>query len=94
MTDLIVYCTPVSPFVRKVEAVLADQGEDYNFENINSMDMPDWFLDISPARRVPLLRNKSISEKGATGTIADSSAICVYPDRKFEAGLTSPKLCR
>jgi len=87
MTDLIVYCTPVSPFVRKVEAVLAYQGADYDFENINIMDMPDWFLDISPARRVPVLRDKSISEKSAAGTIADSSAICAYLDRKFEAGL-------
>ncbi len=87
MADLIVYGTPVSPFVRKVEAILADQGEDYDFENINIMDMPDWFLDISPARRIPVLRDKSIGEKGAAGTIADSSAICAYLDRKFEAGL-------
>jgi glutathione S-transferase len=50
MTDLVIYGTPVSPFVRKVEAVLRSQGVAYDFENINIMDMPDWFLEISPAR--------------------------------------------
>ena len=87
MADLIVYGTPVSPFVRKVEVVLKHQGVDYDFENINIMDMPDWFLEISPARRVPVLRDRSVSAEGVPGTIADSSAICAYLERKLEAGL-------
>ena len=49
MTDLVVYGTPVSPFVRKVEAVLRTQGVAYDFENINIMDMPDWFLERTVA---------------------------------------------
>jgi glutathione S-transferase len=87
MADLVIYGTPVSPFVRKVEAVLRSEGVAYDFENINIMDMPDWFLEISPARRIPVLRDRSVGNEGASGTIADSSAICLYLDRKLDAGL-------
>ncbi len=87
MAELVVYGTPVSPFVRKVEVVLKTQGVDYDFENINIMAMPDWFLEISPAKRIPVLRDKSIGEEGIPGTIADSSAICLYLDQKLDAGL-------
>ena len=85
--DFVVYGNPVSPFVRKVEVVLTGQGVDYDVERINNMDMPDWFLEISPARRIPVLRDRTIGTQGVAGTIADSSAICAYLDRKLEAGL-------
>lgn len=39
------------------------------------------------AKRIPVLRDRSIGEKGIPGTIADFSAICLYLDRKHEAGL-------
>ena len=87
MSDIIVYGTPVSPFVRKTEAVLNLNSVPYEFVNINIMDMPEWFLEISPAKRIPVLRDKSISEHGILGTIADSSAICLYLDKKLNAGL-------
>ncbi|XOV86848.1 MAG: glutathione S-transferase family protein [Pseudomonadota bacterium] len=87
MADFVVYGTPVSPFVRKVEVVLKNQGVDYDLEMINIMAMPDWFLEISPARRIPVLRDRTLGEDGVQGTIADSSAICLYLDRKLNAGL-------
>lgn len=46
------------------------------------MPMPDWFKEISPMRRIPVLRDRSVSEEGEAGTIADSSAICAYIERK------------
>ena len=87
MADIVVYGNPVSPFVRKVEVVLTSQGVDYDLTRINNMAMPDWFLEISPARRIPVLRDRSVGTAGRAGTIADSSAICAYLDRKFDAGL-------
>lgn len=87
MTDFVVYGSQLSPFVRKVEAVLRHQDAAYDFENIDIMDMPDWYVEISPARRIPVLRDRSIAEQGIPGTIADSSAICLYLDRKLNAGL-------
>ena len=87
MADLIVYGTHLSPFVRKVEAVLGHVGEAYEFVEVGIAGMPDWFLQISPARRIPVLRDKSIATEGVDGTIPDSSAICLFLDRKFSAGL-------
>ena len=87
MNELVVYGSPISPFVRKVEAVLRSEGVPYDFENIDITNMPDWFKEISPVQRIPVLRDRSLGEKGIPGTIADSSAICLYLDRKFDAGL-------
>lgn len=74
MANYVLYGTPLSPLVRNVEAVLSYIGEDYDFENNNIMDMPDWFVEISPAKRIPVLQDRSIGEKGIPGTTADSSA--------------------
>lgn len=87
MSDYTVYGSPLSPFVRKVEAFLRNRGVDYDFENINIMNMPHWFLEISPARRIPVLRDKTVGLEGIAGTIADSSAICMYLERELDAGL-------
>ena len=87
MTDLVLYGTPASPFVRKAQAALHHAGAEYDFENINIMAMPDWFVEISPARRIPVLRDRSIGAEGIPGTIPDSSSICLYVDKKFNAGL-------
>ncbi|MEP0393164.1 MAG: glutathione S-transferase family protein [Erythrobacter sp.] len=80
--DLVIYGSPVSPFARKVMAVCIEKGADFDFEAVNIMPMPDWFKEISPMRRIPVLRDRSISEEGEAGTIADSSAICAYIERK------------
>ncbi|MGE0624873.1 MAG: glutathione S-transferase family protein [Pseudomonadales bacterium] len=87
MADYVVYGTPPSPFVRKVEVVLRGLGVDYDFETVNIMAKPDWFLEISPAGRIPVLRDRTVGETGIPGTIADSSAICLFLDRKHHAGL-------
>ena len=87
MADYVVYGSPLSPFVRKVVAVLHHAGVAYDFENVNIMDMPDWFKEISPAQRIPVLRDRTVGEEGVPGTIADSSAICLYLDRKLDLGL-------
>ena len=87
MSEIIVYGTAASTFVRKVEAALNLHSVPYEFINVNIMDRPDWFLEISPAKRIPVLRDKSISETGALGTIADSSAICLCLNEKLNGGL-------
>jgi glutathione S-transferase len=81
MADLVVYGTPLSPFVRKVEVVLREKGLDYDFESVNIMDKPDWFSEISPSGRVPVLRDRRIGAEGVPGTIPDSSAICAFLER-------------
>jgi glutathione S-transferase len=78
MTDFIVYGTPMSPFVRKVEVVLREKGLPYDFEAVNIMAKPDWFLEISPMGRIPVLRDRRMGNEGVNGTIPDSSAICAF----------------
>lgn len=80
--DLVIYGSPVSPFARKAMAVCIEKGVEFDFEAVGIMPMPDWFKEISPMRRIPVLRDRSISAEGEAGTIADSSAMCAYIERK------------
>ncbi|MEO0464086.1 MAG: glutathione S-transferase family protein [Pseudomonadota bacterium] len=80
--DLLIYGSPVSPFVRKVAAMAIEKGAGFDLEPVNIMAMPDWFPEISPMKRIPVLRDRSIASEGVTGTIADSSAICAYIEKK------------
>jgi len=80
--SLLLYGSPLSPFQRKVEAVLALKGLAYDCEDVSVMDMPGWYREISPLGRIPSLRDRSIAEEGPEGTITDSSAICGYLEKK------------
>lgn len=80
--SLALYGSPLSPFQRKVEAVMALKGLDYDCEDVNVMGMPDWYKEISPLGRIPSLRDRDIAEEGAAGTITDSSAICGYLEKR------------
>jgi len=82
-TDLVVYGMKGSPFVRKVLVFLAEKGLDHEFVLASPFPAPDWFAEISPAKRIPVLRDRSIGAEGVAGTIPDSSAICVYLERKY-----------
>lgn len=89
--DLVIYGSPVSPFVRKVAGVCIAKGVAYEVEAINVFDPPQWFRDISPMKRIPVLRDRSVAEEGVAGTIADSSAICAFIDKKHPAPALYPE---
>jgi glutathione S-transferase len=80
--DLVIYGSPVSPFVRKVASLCLLKGLAYEVEAVNVFAPPPWFIDISPMKRIPVLRDRSVAEQGSTGTIPDSSAICAYLEKK------------
>lgn len=82
MADLLLYGVTGSPFVRKVQVLLAEKAIDYDLEPVMPFPAPDWFLEINPAGRIPVLRDRSLAEAGPAGTIPDSSAICAYIERK------------
>ncbi|MDE0884005.1 MAG: glutathione S-transferase family protein [Myxococcota bacterium] len=63
--SLILYGAPLSPFVRKVEVLLREKGAEFESEPVNIMPMPDWFKEISPAKRIPVLRDLSVGREGA-----------------------------
>lgn len=80
--SLVLYGAPLSPFVRKADAFIREKGVEHELESVNIMPMPDWFVEISPSRRIPVLRDKSVGTEGTPGTIPDSSAICAYVEKK------------
>jgi glutathione S-transferase len=81
--DLVIYGTKGSPFVRKALVTLTEKGLAWDIEEVNVFDPPDWFVALSPAKRIPVLRDRSIASEGIAGTLADSSAICAYLERKY-----------
>jgi glutathione S-transferase len=74
------YGANLSPFVRKVQILLAEKGIDYEQEQISPFNAPDWFADISPMGKIPVLRDSSV---GPDATLPDSSVICAYLERKY-----------
>ena len=81
--SLILYGAPLSPFVRKVDVFLREKGVAFELESVNILPMPDWFKEISPARRIPVLRDTDVGKEGPAGTIPDSSAACAFLERRF-----------
>jgi glutathione S-transferase len=77
---LIVYGANLSPFVRKVRIVLAEKGLKYEQEQVSPFQPPPTFLEISPLKRIPVLRDTDLPEPN---TLPDSSVICDYLERKF-----------
>jgi glutathione S-transferase len=80
--DLLLYGLKGSPFVRKVQVLLAEKGVAYDFEMASPFPAPDWFAEISPLKRIPVLRDRTVGEEGTAGTLPDSSVICAYIERK------------
>ena len=71
----------VSPYVRKVLAVLLAKGIPYEIDPIVPFLADDRFTALSPLRRVPVLIDDRV-------TLSDSSVICQYlEDRHPEPAL-------
>lgn len=73
--SLILYGAALSPFVRKVRIVLAEKGLEYQLENVDPFNQPDWYAELNPLRRIPALRDGDV-------TLADSSVICHYLEER------------
>ena len=75
-----IYGMAASPFVRKVRVALAEKGLDYTLDQVNIFPPPDWFVEISPAKRIPVMRDTSVAEDF---TLPDSGTICAYLERQY-----------
>jgi glutathione S-transferase len=89
--ELVIMGLKGSPFVRKVQVVLAEKGVDYEMEMVSPFPAPAWYLEINPIGRIPVLRDRSVGSEGVAGTIPDSSAICAYIERKHPEPALYPK---
>ena len=70
---MILYGSSVSPFVRKVLAFAAEKGVELELKPTGAPNWDPEFLDASPFRKMPALRDGDF-------TLADSTAIIDYLD--------------
>jgi glutathione S-transferase len=77
---LTLYGSNLSPFVRKVRVILIEKGVDYTLDQINPFRQPPEFAEISPLKRIPVLRDSDVAEPN---TLPDSSVIADYLEHKF-----------
>jgi len=73
---MILYGSSLSPFVRKVLAYAAEKGIALDLEPVQLRSHSPEFLEASPFRRMPALRDGDF-------TLADSSAIIHYLEARF-----------
>jgi glutathione S-transferase len=78
---MILYGSSLSPYVRKVLAFAGEKGISLDLQSTGFPDHSPEFIDASPFRRMPALRDGDF-------TLADSSAIIHY----LEAKVPSPSL--
>jgi glutathione S-transferase len=70
-----VFGASVSPFVRKVLVFLAEKGIAFDHDPVNPFSPPKNYRDTSPLGKIPAL-------KDGDKTLADSSVICSYLERR------------
>lgn len=63
----------VCPFVQRAAILLQEQGRPYEIKYIDLRNKPDWFLEISPNGKVPVL-------KVDDGSLFESAVILEYLD--------------
>jgi len=90
MADIIIYGLHASPFVRKTLIFAEEKAVDVEFQEANPFAPADWFLEINPAKRIPVMRDRRVGTEGAQGTIPDSSAICAYLEARCPAPALYP----
>ena len=56
MSPLQFYSNDVCPFAYRVRLTLAEKAIDHELHTIDLLDIPDWYYDISPTGKVPLLK--------------------------------------
>jgi len=71
----------VCPFVQRSVILLKEKGVDYDIEYIDVYNPPEWFLEISPTGKVPVMQVK----EGVV--LFESAVISEYIDEVFEPQL-------
>lgn len=72
-----IYSSPICPFVQRVNAVLEAKKLKYEVEYVDLMNLPDWFIEISPNAEVPIL----VTDNNAV--LFESFAICEYLEETY-----------
>lgn len=70
-----IYGANVSPYVRKTRVYLAEKNIPYELEPVNPFAAGPEYRKISPLGKIPAMQDGDV-------TLADSSVICAYLERK------------
>ena len=76
MPELTLISHHLCPYVQRAAIALAEKGVPFERINIDLADKPDWFREISPLGKVPLL--KVAHEDGSETVIFESAVILEY----------------
>ncbi|OZG71649.1 glutathione S-transferase [Hahella sp. CCB-MM4] len=68
------------PYVQRAAILLAEKGIEFERKNVDLSNKPDWFLDISPLGKTPVLLVDSTP-------IFESAVICEYLDEVYSPAL-------
>ena len=74
MTKYLLVSFKTCPWVQRAAIVLREKKIDFEFRHIDRDNRPDWFLAISPHKKVPVLRIDD------TVSLFESNAIAEYLD--------------
>ena len=81
MTKYMLVSFKTCPWVQRAAIVLREKKTDFEFRHIDPDNRPDWFLAISPHKKVPVLR---IDDKIS---LFESNAIAEYLDETIQPRL-------
>lgn len=71
MTTITLYSAPSCPYAQRTRLVLHEKGLDFERVEIDLKQTPDWYLELSPTGKVPLLQH-------GNDKVWESSAINEY----------------
>lgn len=81
--SLKLYGANVCPFVHRVRLVLEEKGLEHDYVSIDLANKPDWYHEVLPTGRVPLLEHKG-------ARIWESAIVCEYLEDAFSEPALTP----
>ena len=76
MSDLELYSFDACPYAQRSRMVMLEKGLDFALVEVDLYNRPDWWADLSPYGKVPLLKH-------GAGVIYESAIINEYLDEVF-----------
>ncbi len=84
MTELTFYTAEVCPYAQRTQILLGEKAIDHDAVEIDLDDKPDWFLDLTPAQRVPVIRHGDF-------ILWESATVNEYLDATFPGPELTPR---
>ncbi len=87
MSDLTLYTAEVCPYAQRTRIILDMKSVDVDSIEIDLDDKPDWFLALTPAKKVPVIRHDDF-------LLWESATVNEYIDATFSGEILRPSDAR